>query len=292
MVNSISHFDNLGSTSTGYEAITDLPEFPFMYKIVEYDGLKVPNHWHESLEIIYIEFGHMRVDLQGAITDLYGQDFIIINSKDIHSTQALTNTRSCVLQLPPEFMRTVTQDFDDIRFENQAIQSSGIRGNETTDRIRSDLSLMSNIYEHKNDGYVCAFLSLLYDMLFLLNTKTKITISPGQRTKTERNRQILSEVTTFVRNNYKRHITLKEAAATAGLQQEYFCRFFKRNMGMSFIDYVNEVRFSKVYEDLMSTDLSVQDILERRGFTNYKLFARMFRERYKTTPTKKRRQSS
>lgn len=300
MANSISHFSGpLFSAAnpalempkyspTGYEAVAALPEFPFMYKIVEYDGLLVPNHWHESLEILYIERGHMRVNIDGNKKDLYGHDFIIFNSYDIHSTRAMTNTKSCVLQLSPEFIRSVIPDFDEIYFESTSLQMTAVRGNPITDRIRSDLSVMRSIYERKSDGYICAFLSTLYDLLFLLDTEARISINPTRRTGSEHNRQILTEVTAFVRDNYSRHISLKEAAAVAGLQQEYFCRFFKRHMGMSFVEYVSEVRFNKVYEDLINTDLPVSEILERRGFTNYKLFMRIFRERFGSTPKRHR----
>ena len=293
MAPSLSHFDQFNVTSKGYENVAQLEEFPFMYKVSEYDGIYVPNHWHDSLEILYIEYGHMKVELPDGSVDLFGHDFIIINSRDIHNTIAMGMTKTWILQLPPEFMSSVIPDFQDIRFENPLFPgpnySAGIRGNSITDKIRSNLALMSKVYTQKNTGYICAFLSLLYDLLFLLDTSAKVAISPSRMSKLSHNREILSSVTEYVRHNYKGKITLADGARVAGLQQEYFCRFFKKYMGMSFMDYVNEVRFSNVYSDLIYTTDSVQDILANRGFTNYKLFMRMFKERYGTTPLQKRK---
>ena len=293
MAPSLSHFEQFNVTSQGYENVSQLEEFPFMYKVSEYDGIYVPNHWHDSLEILYIEYGHMKVELPDGCVDLYGHDFIIINSRDIHNTIAIGMTKTWILQLPPEFMISVIPDFLDIRFENPLFPgptlSAGIRGNRITDKIRSDLALMSKVYSQKNSGYICAFLSLVYDLLFLLDTNAKVKISRSTISKLSRNREILSAITEYVRHNYKGKITLADGAKVAGLQQEYFCRFFKKNMGMSFMDYVNEVRFSKVYTDLIYTDNSVQNILINRGFSNYKLFMKMFKERYNTTPLQKRK---
>lgn len=293
MATSISHFNQFNFTSTNYENVEQLEDFPFMYRSTEYDGIYVPNHWHDSLEILYIEKGHMKVGLQDGEVHLFGNDFIIINSRDIHNTITIGFTKCWILQLSPDFLLKIIPDFYDIRFENELFpgpnRSSGIRGNSEIDKIRRDLELMSVVFEQKNTGYIPAFLSLLYDLLFLLEKNAKVRVSPNTVTKLSKNREILTQITDYVRQYYKGKITLSDGARVAGLQQEYFCRFFKKNMGMSFMDYVNEIRFSKVYSDLINTDKSVQDILIDRGFTNYKLFMKMFKDRYNTTPYKKRK---
>lgn len=82
---------------------------------------------------------------------------------------------------------------------------------------------------------------------------------------------------------------MRQAAQAAALNPEYFCRIFKKYTGSTFLDYVNQVRLTHIYEELISTDDTVTDILARNGFTNYKVFCRMFRETYGGTPTQLRR---
>ena len=60
-------------------------------------------------------------------------------------------------------------------------------------------------------------------------------------------------------------------------------------MGLTFLEYQNEVRLSHIYEDLLSTNDTLQQILERHGFTNYKLFRRVFAEHFHATPLQVRR---
>ena len=64
--------------------------------------------------------------------------------------------------------------------------------------------------------------------------------------------------------------------------------FFKKKMGVTFWEYQNEYRLSFIYKDLINTKAPVHVILERHGFTNYKLFRRMFQEHFGCTPTKVR----
>lgn len=63
---------------------------------------------------------------------------------------------------------------------------------------------------------------------------------------------------------------------------------FKKKMGVTFLEYQNEYRLSFIYKDLINTKAPVHVILERHGFTNYKLFRRMFQEHFGCTPTKVR----
>ena len=64
---------------------------------------------------------------------------------------------------------------------------------------------------------------------------------------------------------------------------------FKKNMGISFLQYLNEVRAAHIYQDLIHTDEPVQVLMEKNGFTNQKLFNRVFKELYGCTPLQARK---
>ena len=98
----------------------------------------------------------------------------------------------------------------------------------------------------------------------------------------------LEQICDYVEHHYKEEIALQDAADELGLNREYFCRFFKQNIGVSFIKYVNQVRINHIYQEILHTDDSIQEITERHGFYNQKLFYRMFKERYDCTPREAR----
>ena len=81
----------------------------------------------------------------------------------------------------------------------------------------------------------------------------------------------------------------KEAADIASLNQDYFCRMFKKCMGVTFLEYVNQVRINHIHEELLATEDSITDILEHNGFTNYKVFSRMFKAQFGMTPRELRK---
>lgn len=96
------------------------------------------------------------------------------------------------------------------------------------------------------------------------------------------------ELIDYVELNYREPIGLKEAASFVALNSEYFCRSFKKFTGFTFMEYVNMVRLTHIHRDILDTDDNITVIQERHGFTNYKVFNRMFKEAYGCTPSKLR----
>ena len=111
---------------------------------------------------------------------------------------------------------------------------------------------------------------------------------PGATAGTSQSNDTLREIITYVNEHYTEKLSLEEVANQIGFSREYFCRFFKKKMGVTFLEYQNEYRLSFIYKDLINTKDPVHVILERHGFTNYKLFRRMFQEHFGCTPTKVR----
>ena len=52
----------------------------------------------------------------------------------------------------------------------------------------------------------------------------------------------------------------------------------------TFSKYLNQIRLMHIYHDLCSTKENILDITEKHGFTNYKLFNKMFQETYGCKP--------
>lgn len=261
-------------------------------------GVRVPAHWHHSLEILLVDTGDMEVNINDMRLQLQKDDFVLINSGDIHSTSCSEHARICVLQIPYPFLKSNIPEYDRIRFR------TGSCGDKETDRTFR--FLLNQLQEYGGQNFrphkqllpelrSCLslhFKSLLYELLYLCVSNYQLPEADrgGRFSETERARLIA--VTDYVNAHYAEPVTLQDAAAVVALNPEYFCRFFKKSMGITFLGFVNQVRFSHVCSDILHTDRSVTEILARHGFTNYKLFRRMFHETYGCTPSAKRKEVS
>ena len=128
------------------------------------------------------------------------------------------------------------------------------------------------------------FNSLVFEMLFQLQHNFRIPM-PERKTKTQKkHEQRLSMLIEYVYSHYRDPISIQEAANYVHLQPQYFCRFFKENMGISFLTFVNDVRLYYVYQELMSTNLPIGQIIAENGFTNYATFRKLFDAKFHCTP--------
>ena len=95
----------------------------------------------------------------------------------------------------------------------------------------------------------------------------------------------------YIQDNYKEKIYIRDLADLIGMNEQYFCRFFKKAIGRSPIEYVNEYRIKKARHYLEETDLTVMEICLECGYNNLGNFLREFRRYTDTTPLQYRKRS-
>ena len=115
---------------------------------------------------------------------------------------------------------------------------------------------------------------------------------PGATAGTSQSNDTLREIITYVTEHYTEKLSLEEVANQVGFSREYFCRFFKQHMGITFLRYLNEVRISHAGRLLTSTDMSISEVMTESGFTNQTIFNRLFKEIYGMTPRQARNTSA
>ncbi|MDP4208536.1 MAG: AraC family transcriptional regulator [Bacteroidota bacterium] len=99
-------------------------------------------------------------------------------------------------------------------------------------------------------------------------------------------------ILTFIRQNIDREISIKELALKACLSGDHFTRAFKKATGQSPLDYINLKRIEKAQLLLVTTDLSLKEILEKSGFNSASYFNRIFKTVTGTTPLAYRKNQS
>lgn len=89
----------------------------------------------------------------------------------------------------------------------------------------------------------------------------------------------------YINTHYQNHIALQEIADKCHFSPNAFCRWFKQNMGLTFVDYLNKVRLTNVCQLLISTDFPVGQIALQTGFENISTLNRLFQQKLNTSPS-------
>lgn len=242
-------------------------------------------HWHEEIELLYLLNGKSDIKLDGKTFRLRKKHLTVIESCKAHSTYAYSDaTMYLSIHISKKYMQKYFPDIESYQIQciPDLITDEQFPEYLHVCRLMEDLTKLyiqnAPIFLMEAEGIILQILARLIRH-FAVNSDLKI--AGRNKLVLERIRMILD----YVENHFREPITLEDASETLGLNREYFCRFFKKNMGISFMQYVNEVRASHVYESLIHTDSSIAELAEKNGFFNQKQFNKTFRDLYCCTPT-------
>jgi two-component system response regulator YesN len=101
-------------------------------------------------------------------------------------------------------------------------------------------------------------------------------------------RREVSEAYKYVSMNLGKRITLEEVAAHLHMNPSYFSRFFKKETGLTFIEYVTDQKIERAKELLDQTNYYVSEICEMLGYDNQSYFIKTFKAQTGLTPTEYR----
>ena len=107
-------------------------------------------------------------------------------------------------------------------------------------------------------------------------------------TEQRRNSDIITQVLTYININYNKELTLEELSKKAGYSKSRFSHLFLEIVGMSPIKYQNDIRLKNSCELLHSTNLTITEIAQSCGFNDPLYFSRIFKKKYKISPTQYR----
>ena len=94
----------------------------------------------------------------------------------------------------------------------------------------------------------------------------------------------------YIRRHIGEPIELEQLATTACLSKDHFIRLFKKEMGITPLQYVNQKKIEKAQLLLLTEDLSVKEVAARLAFDDYSYFNRLFKKTAGITPQEYRRQ--
>ncbi len=94
----------------------------------------------------------------------------------------------------------------------------------------------------------------------------------------------------YMADNYQT-VTLESIAAEFGYSPAYFSTMFKKTLSVTFSEKLLELKIERAKRLLISTDLTIEEIALRTGFTEKSYFHRSFKNRIGMTPRTYREQN-
>jgi AraC-like DNA-binding protein len=94
-----------------------------------------------------------------------------------------------------------------------------------------------------------------------------------------------ANITEYIIKNFNNPITLQEISNVANMSVTSFCKYFKEQFRMTFVEYLNSVRIGHVCDMLSESNKTITEIAYACGFNNISNFNRQFKKHKDMTPS-------
>ena len=99
----------------------------------------------------------------------------------------------------------------------------------------------------------------------------------------------LSRVLCCISEHFTERLSLSDVAREVSVNPDYLSRYFSKELGTTFSNYLKMKRLAYATSLLMTGDYSIEEIAGSSGFPSLTFFNRVFRARYGISPVEYRR---
>ena len=237
-----------------------------------------PIHMHDFVEVVYVVKGKAVQTVDGKDYHVSRGDLIIINYNQTHSYRVEEEITVYNLFLDSSF-------FENINAEHQSMMDIMLLGafgefgerfmlksfvHFSGDEAKEIEGIFKTLYrEQSGRKEGSRAVKEMYAAILMINVFRKMT---EQISLSDDVNVSIEEITRFVEQNCTEKLSLKELADKCFYNPSYFSRAFKKQNGITLIDFIHTHRIEKACELLFSTDLSVEEIAEKTGYTDKSSF--------------------
>lgn len=266
------------------EYLKDLPINVRLGNIIEY-----PIHWKDSIEILFVLKGSIKVGIETETNILKEREIEIINSNEVYWVKAVDpDNLVLIVNIDPNFFEKYYDDAKETFFYTDS--SNNNQEDDKYHELRRYLSILLFEASSKLDDYEDSIEEHLLEMMYHLLNEFHYLFYEGENleeddVQLERYHRIIR----YLSNNYMYKVSLQDIAEKEFLSSQYLSFKIKDTFGLGFNEYLNQIRVEESTKLLLDTDRSITDISEEVGFSHVRYYNKHFKIHYKITPLQYRK---
>ncbi|WP_438431925.1 helix-turn-helix domain-containing protein [Gorillibacterium sp. sgz500922] len=249
-------------------------------------------HYHKEMEILVVLNGEFEIHTEDGYYHMTDGDVLVIGSSQLHRDRILAdNARYYVFQFDMQYYMEpsilpyhrffLEQDFPFSRL-NYIFKES----REARETVHYCVQEIYRESQSKDPGHEIAVSLLIKKILLtiLRNDSRKLLVHP------ESNEVLrLKPVLSYIEEHIEDKIHVEEASRIANISYYYFVKYFKKVLGMSFLEYVNFKKIKRAERYLLTEDKSIAEVGETIGMPNMAHFYKLFKKYNGCSPNEYRK---
>ena len=159
-----------------YEAIKYPSKEDVFFNVLWHNRDYTAPHWHNGLEILYLLEGSEDCYLgEEECIRMKKGDFLVINSRVVHSVQCPRQCREMLIQIPYPMMKRFIPQIDGLEFVCEKI--TGKKQRMDTFLVESALSTLAELHPFQSPEETLEFYSQIYHLLAVLVKDFSVSVT-------------------------------------------------------------------------------------------------------------------
>ena len=254
-------------------------------------------HWHGEAEFLLVLEGQTLFQIGPERFPIRAGEAVFVHGGDIHAGYPLggMGCRFFAVVFDMNLLCSGTPDRLQHEYVLPLVEGKrSLPAHYTSDdplgrAVLAELHGLRRELAEKRPGYELAAKSRLYRILAEVAANGRWVARTRDSEVEAYDLHLLKRVLTYIENNYQKRIYIRELAQLAHMTDSQFCRYFKRWVRKTPVEYINGYRIRRAAELLERSDRKLLDIAMEVGFDNPSYFIRRFREEMRCTPAVYRR---
>src|SRR5690606_35186766 len=214
-------------------------------------------------------------------------DFLIINSNELHSFKSSNDNLFVVFHFN-YFQLCSLLAQENLLFICNSTENVSLSDQE----LRNTIEKLLSYYVKQSSPSMVTFWKKVLELISVIQINylkhSESSKIKSFSTKNGHNERI-TEILDYIESNFREPLTLEEIASTQFITVSYLSKFFKKQTGKSFSQYLNKVRLAHAVDELINTNKSITRIALDNGFPNLAAFNRVFNEKHQEKPVEYRK---
>lgn len=267
-------------------------DFSFHVEYSDNDIWKHPianAHFHKVYEIYYLLENEIAYFIDDKTYHIKEGTVVIVPPFHIHSTRCLNEkTRKRILiYIPEKFIEDYLKDEPDLlkRLGNIPLPLKPARRK----AFETLLFKLLTEYQTKSPSPVLQKALLGEFLVSLWRYMNESKKEEDTANTVHKSSEQMQRITNYVTSHYYQDLSLESLSKMFFLHPTYISRAFKKQLNISFVDYLKSVRIREAMLLLQSSEFSIVEIATKVGFVSSTSFCRAFKAVMGTTPLQYRK---
>lgn len=242
---------------------------------------ELSTHYHQNLELFYVLKGNLEVRIDDTCFRLGQGDIIAINANKRHTMNGQEGLLGARFEIDFRLLAEELGTMQLLFWCNTVADR-----NEAYEDLRRILDcILERHFERQQKGAL-HLNALYYEALHILTSNFMVRSDDARlQVEDSQDRIRVQQIQNYIQANYQSQISLNDLAERLYLSNAYLSKYVKRHMGLTFMEYLNNVRLFYAVDELLYTKKNMTRIALDNGFPTSAAFTKAFRDIYGEAPS-------